>query len=119
MTIAVHPSVDTDWAQWHSRYSIRLRGAYREPGPVAEHDLGESPEQLPGIPGTWWVVDSRVFIAAKPGDRLDHDGTRIAGIEILDPVDGAPGLILRHDNHAVEVLRQGERTTIRVHAPID
>ncbi|MFD4406408.1 hypothetical protein ACFWPH_26970 [Nocardia sp. NPDC058499] len=116
MTIAVHPSVDSGWAQWHSRYSTRLRSAHRDP--LAQHDLGEVPAQLPGVPGTWWVVDGRVFIAAKPGDRLDHDGDRVAGIEILDPVDGAPGLILRHDNHAVEVLRQGERTTIRVHAPI-
>ncbi|WP_280414008.1 hypothetical protein [Nocardia carnea] len=116
MTIAVHPSVDTGWAQWHSRYSTRLRSAPRDP--LAQHDLGEAPAQLPGIPGTWWVVEGRVFIAAKPGDRLDHDGDRVAGIEILDPVDGAPGLILRHDDHAVEVLRQGERTTIRVHAPI-
>lgn len=110
MTIAV---VDTEWTQWHSRYSNRLRNGH---DPIAQHDLGEAPEQLPGIPGTWWVVDGRVFIAAKPGDRLDHDGDRIAGIEILDPVDGAPGLILRHDNRAVEVLRRGERTSIRVHA---
>lgn len=118
MTIAVHTGVDTDWTQWHSRYSTRLRSTHRDTAPLARHTLGESPEQLPGLPGTWWVVDGRVFIAAKPGDRLDHDGARIAGIEILDPVDGAPGLILRHDDHALEVLRQGERTMIRVHAPI-
>lgn len=117
MTIAVHPSVATDWTQWHSRYASRLRDT--RGGPLAQHDLGESPEQLPGIPGTWWVVGNRVFVAAKPGDRLDHDGARIAGIEILDPVDGAPGVILRHDDRAVEVVRRSERTTIRVHAPIE
>ncbi|MBF6351801.1 hypothetical protein IU448_22695 [Nocardia flavorosea] len=119
MTIAIHPSVDTDWAHWHRRYSTRLHSAHRELVPLAQHSLGESPAQLPGVPGTWWVVDGRVFVAAKPGDRLDHNGARIAGIEILDPANGTPGLLLRHDNHAIEVLRQGERTTIRVHAPID
>lgn len=118
MTIAVHPSVDTDWAQWYRRYSTRLHSAHRKTAPLAQHSVGESPAQLPGVPGTWWAVDGRVFIAAKPGDRLDYDGTRIAGIEILDPVDGAPGLLLRHDNHAIEVLQQGERITIRVHASI-
>ena len=115
MTIAV---VETEWTQWHSRYSNLLHSGHREHDPIAQHDLGEAPEQLPGLPGTWWVVGGRVFIAAKPGDRLDHDGDRIAGIEIIDPVDGAPGLILRHENRALEVLRKGERTTIRVHAPI-
>lgn len=119
MTITVQPSVDSTWTQWYSRFSTRLRSARPESELIAQHDLGESPEQLPGLPGTWWVVDNRVFIAAKPGDRLDHDGVRIAGIEILDPVDGAPGLILRHDDHAVEILRQGDRIAIRVHAAGD
>ncbi|MFI5716623.1 hypothetical protein [Nocardia sp. NPDC051750] len=119
MTIAVYPSVDTDWAQWHTRHSARLRNPQHRPGPIARHSLGEAPEQFPGVPGTWWVVESRVFIAAKPGDRLDHDGARIAGIEILDPVDGAPGIILRHDNRALEILRKEGQTSIRVYAPAD
>ncbi|MEU1982615.1 hypothetical protein [Nocardia sp. NPDC019395] len=119
MTIAIYPSADTDWAQWHTRYAARLRSPHSGPDPIAQHWIGESPEQLPGLPGTWWVVDGRVFIAAKPGDRLDHDGTRIAGIEILDPVDDAPGIILRHDEHAVEIIRRNGQTSIRVHAPAD
>ncbi|WP_328392192.1 hypothetical protein [Nocardia sp. NBC_00416] len=118
MTIVGHTSVDTAWTQWLDRYSVRLRSP-QGTDPVARHWLSESPERLPGLPGTWWVVDGRVFIAAKPGDRLDHDGDRIAGIEILDPVDGAPGLILRHDDHALEVVRHDGRTAVRVYATTD
>lgn len=119
MTMAGYTSVDTTWTQWHTRCSVRLHGSGARPEPIARHWLGESPERLPGVPGTWWVVDGRVFIAAKPGDRLDHDGARIAGIAILDPADDAPGLLLRHDDHVLEVVRHEERTSVRVYGPAD
>ncbi|WP_063127537.1 hypothetical protein [Nocardia fusca] len=119
MTVVGHTSVDTTWTQWLERCSVRLRSPHGISEPVARHQLGESPELLPGLPGTWWVIDGRVFIAAKPGDRLDHAGARIAGIEILDPVDGAPGLILRHDDHALEVVRRDDRIAVHVYAPVD
>lgn len=117
MTIAGYTGADTTWAQWHTRYSAWLHGPGPGPEPITRHRLGEAPERLPGVPGTWWVVDGRVFIAAKPGDRLDHDGARIAGIEILDPAEGAPGLLLRHDDHALEVVRREEHISVRVHGP--
>lgn len=117
MTIAVHSSAETDWAHWHTRCSAQLLSPQHRPDPTARYQLGEAPEQLPDVPGTWWVIDGRVFIAAKPGDRLDHEGNRIAGIEILDPVEGGPGVLLRHDDNAVEVIRQDGQTEIRLYSP--
>ncbi|WP_327147587.1 hypothetical protein [Nocardia sp. NBC_01329] len=119
MTIVGHTSVDTTWTQWLERCSIRLRSPHNTSDPIARHRLGEAPEQLPGLPGTWWVIDGRVFIAAKPGDRLDHAGERIAGIEIIDPIDGAPGLILRQDDRALEVVRRGDLIAVNVYGPAD
>ncbi|MGW1742870.1 hypothetical protein ACWCPQ_29145 [Nocardia sp. NPDC001965] len=119
MTIVGHTSVDTTWTQWLERFSVRLRSPHGTGDPLARHHLGEAPEQLPGLPGTWWVIDGRVFIAAKPGDRLDHAGERIAGIEILDPVDGAPGLVLRHDDRALEVVRRDDLIAVNVYAHAD
>ncbi|WP_280399374.1 hypothetical protein [Nocardia carnea] len=117
MTIAVHRTTETDWAHWHTRCSARLLDPRHRPDPIVRYSLGEAPEQLPDVPGTWWVVDGRVFVAAKPGDRLDHEGHRIAGIEILDPLEGGPGILLRHDDRALEVVRQNGQTAIRVYEP--
>lgn len=116
VTVTGYPSADTTtWTQWHDRCTVWLSDPHSADHRVAHHELGDAPERLPDIPGTWWVVGGRVFIAAKPGDRLDHAGERIAGIEILDPVEDAPGVIVRYDDRAIEVARRDGRTTVQVY----
>ncbi|WP_175583173.1 hypothetical protein [Nocardia cyriacigeorgica] len=92
-----------------------LRESLASIGPTAVHWLTDQPEQLAGVPGTWWVVDDRVFVTAKPGDRLDHDGDRIAGVHIRALVDGAPGVLIRHEDRVLEVIQRSGRVAVRVH----
>ncbi|MFF0542289.1 DUF1684 domain-containing protein [Nocardia thailandica] len=106
-----------DWQRWHDAREDGLRDPVGWLSLTALHWLTDSPERLDGVPGTWWVTDGKVFITAQPADRLDYEGERIGGVQILVPAEGAPGLIVHHEERVLEVIRRTGGFAVRVHDP--
>lgn len=117
MTATTATSFDSEWAAWHGAREDHLRDRLGFLSLTALHWLTDRPERLPDLPGTWWVTDDKVFITARPADRLVFDGTGIAGVQILTPAEGAPGLEVRHEQRVLEVIRRTGRHAVRVHDP--
>ncbi|WP_067858957.1 DUF1684 domain-containing protein [Nocardia shimofusensis] len=117
MTASTVTSFDTEWARWHSTREDGLRDPLGVLSLTGLHWLTDEPSRLPGVPGTWWVTDDKVFITAQPGDRLVAEGSDIAGVRILVPAEGAPGLQVRHERRILEVVRRTGRHGVRVHDP--
>ncbi|WP_280233558.1 DUF1684 domain-containing protein [Nocardia cyriacigeorgica] len=117
MTTSITTSFAADWATWQAERENGLRDPLGFLGLTALHWLTDRPEQLPDVPGTWWVIEDRVFVTAKPADRLDHDGERIAGVHIVVPEEGAPGVAIQHEARVLEVIRRSGLAAVRVHDP--
>ncbi|WP_409370807.1 DUF1684 domain-containing protein [Mycolicibacterium sediminis] len=105
MTITDRTDFAAEWAQWHEereRY-------YAEPlGWVAItglHWLSEDFETIADLPGRW---------------RADADAVYVEGIEgttRLEPVEGAPGLLVEDGRRRIEVIRRTGSVALRVHDP--
>lgn len=117
MTTSITSVFETEWARWHHAREDRLRDPLGFLSLTALHWLTDRPERLPDVPGTWWVTDDKVFITAQPADRLEYDGVGIAGVQIITPAEGAPGLRVRQVNRVFEVIRRTGRYAVRVHDP--
>ncbi|MBF6547469.1 DUF1684 domain-containing protein [Nocardia brasiliensis] len=117
MTTSISTVFETEWAHWHHAREDQLRDPLGFLSLTALHWLTDQPERLPDVPGTWWVTDDKVFITAQPADRLDYDGERIAGVQIITPAEGAPGLSVLHEDRVLEVIRRTGLYAVRVHDP--
>ncbi|MEV6431799.1 DUF1684 domain-containing protein [Nocardia sp. NPDC051463] len=117
MTTSTTTLFETEWASWQHAREDQLRDPLGFLSLTALHWLTDRPERLPGVPGTWWVTDNKVFITAQPADRLEFDGTGIAGVQILTPAEGAPGLTVLHEDRVLEVIRRTGQYAVRVHDP--
>ncbi|WP_336086017.1 DUF1684 domain-containing protein [Nocardia sp. SSK8] len=121
MTITVDHTATTpftdDWHRWHGAREDALRDPLGWLSLTGLHWLTDRPERLDGLPGTWWVTDDKVFITAQPADRLDVDDDRIAGVRIVTPAEGAPGISVRNEEKVYEVIRRSGQYAVRVHDP--
>ncbi|WP_433622528.1 DUF1684 domain-containing protein [Nocardia sp. CA-120079] len=117
MTTSITSLFETEWAHWHHAREEQLRDPLGFLSLTGLHWLTDQPERIPDIPGTWWVTDDKVFITAQPADRLRFEGTDIAGVQIVTPAEGAPGLEVLHENRVLEVIRRSGRYAVRVHDP--
>lgn len=121
MTITVDHTAPTtftdDWQRWHDAREDGLRDPLGWLSFTALHWLTDQPERIDGLPGTWWVTDDKVFITAQPADRLDVDGERIAGVRIVIPAEGAPGISVLNEEKVYEVIRRSGQYAVRVHDP--
>ncbi|NKX90845.1 DUF1684 domain-containing protein [Nocardia coubleae] len=106
-----------DWARWHHAREDGLRDPLGWLSLAGLHWLTDRPERLDGVPGTWWVTDEKVFVTAQPADRLDVEGDRIAGVRILEPGEGAPGVSVFNEERVLEVIRRSGQFAVRVHDP--
>lgn len=98
-------TLDTEWQQWHAdreRYFadplgwVSLTGLYW---------LTEEFETVADLPGRWRADADAVYV----------DG--IAGTERLEPVEGAPGLLVEDGRRRIEVIRRTGSVALRVHDP--
>ncbi|GGK66271.1 DUF1684 domain-containing protein [Nocardia camponoti] len=116
MTATLNTTAFTEeWTRWHEEREAALRAPLGWLSLTGLHWLTDSPEHLDGVPGTWWVTDEKVFITAQPADRLVFDGELVAGVSILTPVEGAPGLLVDNDGRQLEVIRRSGQFAVRVH----
>lgn len=117
MTTSITSPFDTEWAQWQHARHEQLRDPLGFLSLTGLHWLTDQPERIPDLPGTWWVTDDKVFITAQPADRLRFAGNDIAGVQIVTPAEGAPGLEVLHENRVLEVIRRTGLYAVRVHDP--
>src|SRR5271163_2588677 len=93
------------WNQWHGE---RER-SYADP-------LG-----WVSLTGLYWLTDEFEAVADLPGRwRADADAVYVQGIdgaERLEPVEGAPGLLVEAGDRRIEVIRRTGSVALRVHDP--
>jgi uncharacterized protein (DUF1684 family) len=96
---------DSAWSQWHTereRY-------YAEP-------LG-----WVSVTGLYWLTDEFDTVADLPGRwRADADAVYTEGLDgttRLEPVEGAPGLLVEDGDRRIEVIRRTGSVALRVHDP--
>ena len=93
------------WNEWHSE---------------RERYYGD-PLGWVSLTGLYWLTDEFETIADLPGRwRADADAVYIEGIdgtERLEPVEGAPGLLVEDGERRIEVIRRTGSVALRVHDP--
>ncbi|QNI05025.1 DUF1684 domain-containing protein [Mycobacterium kubicae] len=108
MTSNVETTTEAFEAQWNQWHSERER-YYGDP-------LG-----WVSITGLYWLSDQFEQVADLPGRwRADTDAVYVEGIEgadRLEPVEGAPGLLVDVADRRVEVIRRTGSAALRVHDP--
>ncbi|WP_072803892.1 DUF1684 domain-containing protein [Rhodococcoides yunnanense] len=95
---------EASWNQWHAE----REGYYRDPlGWVA-------------LTGLYWLTDEFETVADLPGRwRADEKAVYIEGLSVdrLEPVEGAPGLLVEDGDRRIEVIRRTGSVALRVHDP--
>lgn len=73
------------------------------------------------LTGLYWLTDEFETVADLPGRwRADADAVYVEGIEgteRLEPVEGAPGLLVEDGERRIEVIRRTGSVALRVHDP--
>ncbi|ORA31200.1 DUF1684 domain-containing protein [Mycobacterium aquaticum] len=96
---------EADWDQWH-----RERERY----------FGD-PLGWVSLTGLYWLTDEFDTVADLPGRwRADEAAVYVEGIdgtERLEPVEGAPGLLVADGDRRIEVIRRTGSVALRVHDP--
>lgn len=73
------------------------------------------------ITGLYWLTDEFETVADLPGRwRADADAVYVEGIDgtdKLEPVEGAPGLLVEDGDRRIEVIRRTGAVALRVHDP--
>jgi uncharacterized protein len=95
-------------AAWHEWHGDRER-SYADP-------LG-----WVSLTGLYWITEEFAAVADLPGRwRADAEAVYvqgIEGIERLEPVEGAPGLLVQAGDRRIEVIRRTGSVALRVHDP--
>jgi uncharacterized protein len=96
---------DEAWNDWHSE---------------RERYYGD-PLGWVALTGLYWLSDEFETVADLPGRwRADADAVYVEGIEgtdRLEPVEGAPGLLVDDGDRRIEVIRRTGSVALRVHDP--
>jgi uncharacterized protein (DUF1684 family) len=94
-----------DWGQWHTE----RESYYADP-------LG-----WVSITRLYWLSDEFETVSDIPGRwRADSDAVYVEGIdgtERLEPLEGAPGLLVEDGDRRIEVIRRTGSVALRVHDP--
>lgn len=73
------------------------------------------------LTGLYWLTDDFDIVADLPGRwRADEDAVYVEGIEgteCLEPIEGAPGLLVADGDRRIEVIRRTGSVALRVHDP--
>ena len=105
MTTSTETTFETAWNEWHGE---------------RERYYGD-PLGWVSLTGLYWVADEFETVADLPGRwRADADAVYVDGIdgtEKLEPVEGAPGLLVEDGERRIEVIRRTGSVALRVHDP--
>ncbi|MFG1932314.1 DUF1684 domain-containing protein [Mycobacterium sp. NPDC048908] len=99
------PTFEAAWNAWHSE---------------RERYYGDPLGWL-SLTGLYWLTDEFEMVSDLPGRwRADSDAVYVEGIEgteRLEPVEGAPGLLVDDGARRIEVIRRTGSVAMRVHDP--
>jgi len=105
MTTSTETTFETAWNKWHGE---------------RERYYGD-PLGWVSLTGLYWVADEFETVADLPGRwRADADAVYVDGIdgtEKLEPVEGAPGLLVEDGERRIEVIRRTGSVALRIHDP--
>lgn len=105
MTTSTETTFETAWNEWHGE---------------RERYYGD-PLGWVSLTGLYWVADEFETVADLPGRwRADADAVYVDGIdgtEKLEPVEGAPGLLVEDGERRIEVIRRTGSVALRIHDP--
>jgi uncharacterized protein len=108
MSTSAETTVATFEAAWNEWHRERER-SYADP-------LG-----WVSLTGLYWLTEEFAAVADLPGRwRADTDAVYVEGIdgtERLEPVEGAPGLLVEAGDRRIEVIRRTGSAALRVHDP--
>jgi uncharacterized protein (DUF1684 family) len=105
MTTATDTGFEAAWQDWHS----------------GRERYFADPLGWISLTGLYWLTDEFAAVADLPGRwRADEaavyvDG--IDGVDRLEPVEGAPGLLVEDGERRIEVIRRTGAAALRVHDP--
>jgi len=98
-------TIETEWTQWHAE---------------RERYFGD-PLGWVSITGLYWLTEDFESVADLPGRwRADADAVfvdGVPGVDRLEPVEGAPGLLVEDGERRIEVIRRTGSVALRVHDP--
>jgi uncharacterized protein len=105
MTATETLTFEAAWQQWHQE----------------REDYFADPLGWVSLTGLYWLTDEFETIADLPGRwRADADAVHAEGIPgtvRLEPVEGAPGLLVEDGARRIEVIRRTGSVALRVHDP--
>ncbi|MFC8179634.1 DUF1684 domain-containing protein [Rhodococcus sp. NPDC057297] len=104
VTATVNETFEASWNQWHSE----RESYYSDP-------LG-----WVSLTGLYWLTDEFETVGDLPGRwRADEDVVHVDGLSVttLEPVEGAPGILVEDGDRRIEVIRRTGSVALRVHDP--
>src|ERR1700678_561944 len=108
MTTTADTAAETFEAAWNQWHGERER-SYADP-------LG-----WVSLTGLYWLTDEFETVADLPGRwRADADAVYVQGIDgtdRLEPIEGAPGLLVEAGDRRIEVIRRTGSAALRAHDP--
>ncbi|MEV3901083.1 DUF1684 domain-containing protein [Mycobacterium sp. NPDC050551] len=105
MTTTTTASFRTEWNDWHAERERYYRDPLGWVSITGLHWLTEEFETVADLPGRWRADADAVYVEG------------IDGIERLEPVEGAPGLLVDDGDRRIEVIRRTGSVALRVHDP--
>ena len=108
---------EQDWQDWHSGREESFRDPLGWLSLTALHWLVETDTTFPDLPGKWRADADGVVITATADAGLEVDGEPVDGTAALAPLEGAPGLLVRHGSRNIEVIRRTGDVALRIHDP--
>lgn len=104
------------WAVWHAQKDAELAAEHGFLAVTGMFWLGDAPQQVPGVPGTWSSGPEGVRVALAPHEELrDGAGRAVTGHHALDLTAGRAQLW--HERVLVEVVARAEGTFVRPRDP--
>ncbi|MGW5144489.1 DUF1684 domain-containing protein [Rhodococcus koreensis] len=105
------------WQDWHSAREDYFREPLGWLSLTALHWLVETDTTFLDLPGQWRADADGLIVTAPADAGLEIDGETVDGTATLAPQEGAPGLLVRHGDRTVEVIRRTGDVALRIHDP--
>ena len=98
-------TIETEWTQWHAERERYFGDPLGWVSITGLYWLTEEFESVADLPGRWRADAEAVFVEG------------VTGVERLEPVEGAPGILVEDGERRIEVIRRTSSVALRVHDP--
>jgi uncharacterized protein len=118
------PAFAAEWAEWHAAHERHRADPHGFLAVTQLHWLGEEPERLADVPGTWSVASDVVTVVLEAGESLRRDGRELntgapeTGTTLrFGPIAERSGINLAAGDIAVELAKRGGEYIVRPRDP--